>query len=389
MANTLTDLGNDIFIAADRVGRELTGLIPASTMNSGADRAPVDSVVRAAFTRQGEAIDIVPSMSLPDLQDATVDNQTMQLTKSRAYPISWSGEEQQFLDTGAGYETVFGDQLQQAMRRLTNEMEADLAVEALSRASRAHGTPGTTPFATVNDYTDATYTLKIIKDNGGAGLENQLVLDTDAGASFRGHQSAVNLTGTTATLREGVLEKTSGMVIRESAQMLNFIAGTAAGATTDATGYAVGVTSITLASAGTGTIIAGDVISFTGDNELYVVVTGSADVSAGGTVVLQQPGLRTAIPASATAVTVSTAGVGIPYAKNLCFARSALELAVRAPYKPGGSDAATDSIMVTDSVSGISYEVSTYKGYYAETIMVAATWGVKAWKPENIALLLG
>jgi len=78
--------------------------------------------------------------------------------------------------------------------------------------------------------------------------------------------------------------------------------GTNSGATTDATGYAIGVTSITLASAGTGTILEGDVLTFGTDTNEYIVKTGDADVSGGGTIVLATP-LLVAIPASATAIT--------------------------------------------------------------------------------------
>ncbi len=79
--------------------------------------------------------------------------------------------------------------------------------------------------------------------------------------------------------------------------------GTNAGATTNAAGYAVGATVITLASAGTGTILAGDVITFTGDGNKYVVISGDNNVANGGTITLAAPGLRQAIPAAATAIT--------------------------------------------------------------------------------------
>lgn len=85
--------------------------------------------------------------------------------------------------------------------------------------------------------------------------------------------------------------------------------GTASGATTDATGYAIGTTTITLASAGTGTIIAGDRVTFAGDTVKYVVSSGDADVSNGGTITIESPGLLTAIPASATAITVYAGNV--------------------------------------------------------------------------------
>jgi hypothetical protein len=66
--------------------------------------------------------------------------------------------------------------------------------------------------------------------------------------------------------------------------------GTASGATCSAI-EPVGETSIALSSAGTGTILAGDVITFgNGDETEYLVTTGDSDVSNGGTLVIT-PGL--------------------------------------------------------------------------------------------------
>lgn len=81
--------------------------------------------------------------------------------------------------------------------------------------------------------------------------------------------------------------------------------GTASGATTDATGYSVGDKEITLASAGTGTIVIGDTIQFTGDSSRYVVAVGDTDVSNGGTITIKG-GLINTIASSATAITVIT-----------------------------------------------------------------------------------
>ena len=105
--------------------------------------------------------------------------------------------------------------------------------------------------------------------------------------------------------------------------------------------------------------------------------------AAGGDVVLNAPGLISAA-ANNAAMTV-----GDNFAANVMFHQSALELAVRAPAVPGGDDAAIDAMMVQDPHSGLVFEVRVYKGYRKQMIEVAATWGVKAWKSENMAILLG
>jgi hypothetical protein len=223
----------------------------------------------------------------------------------------------------------------------------------------------------------------MLKDRGG-NVDAQLVLDTVAGANFLGKQSAVNSAGTDSMLRQGVLLDLAGMPLRESGQIQQGVtAGTGASATTDNAGYAIGATTITLASAGTGTIIAGDLVSFAGDPDKYMVATGDADVSGGGTIVLAI-GLKQAIPAAATAITVSAAST-----RSMCFARSALVLATRAPSMPEEGDQAEDAMIITDPRSGLSLEFAMYKGYKQVRYEVGVAWGVKNIKPEHSVLLLG
>ena len=85
--------------------------------------------------------------------------------------------------------------------------------------------------------------------------------------------------------------------------------GTASGATTDATGYVTTTTTVALDSAGTGTILAGDIITFIGDTTKYTVTSGDADVSGGGNITFT-PGLAVALEASTHAITVVETGTG-------------------------------------------------------------------------------
>lgn len=79
--------------------------------------------------------------------------------------------------------------------------------------------------------------------------------------------------------------------------------GTASGATTNATGYAIGLRTITLASAGTGSFVVGDIVTFAGQATEYRITAGDTDVSNGGTLTFT-PGLVSAIPAATTAITL-------------------------------------------------------------------------------------
>jgi hypothetical protein len=385
MANTLTNLIPDVYSALDVVSRELVGLIPAVTRDPSTERAAVNQTVRSFVAPAATAGDITPGVTPPDDGDQTIGNVSLTITKARRVPIRWNGEQTLGVNNGGpGVQAIKRNQIAQAIRTLVNEMEADLAALYVN-ASRQYGTGGTVPFGIAGDYTDASFVRKILVDNGAPTSDLQLVVNTGAGANLRGKQGGkANEAGTDIILRQGVLLDVHGFAIRESAQIKTHTKGTGASATTNAAGYAVGATVITLASAGTGTIVAGDTITFAGDTNKYVVASGDTDVSNGGTITLNAPGLMQAIPASATAITVEASGP-----RSLAFARSAIVLATRAPALPEEGDSAIDRTLITDPVSGITFELAMYAQYRQMQYEISAAWGVKTVKGEHLALLAG
>lgn len=383
--NTLTNLIPDLYAALDVVSRELVGMIPAVTVDASVNRAAVNENVRVPIAPANTAgTDITPAMAIPAESDQTIGYSTIAITKARAFPFSWNGEEQRGLNNGPGYLGIRANQIAQAMRAAVNEVETDLcALHAVM--SRAAGTAGTTPFATTT--AGLTSARKILADNGAPLSDAQLVLDTTAGASLR---TLLNINSTRDESRlpitsQGVITRISDMNIRESGQVVTSTAGTGATVKTNTAGYAIGATVITLKSTGgTGTVVAGDVVTFAGDTNQYVVTSGDADISDGGTITLAAPGLRKAIAASETAITIVAAA-----ARSMAFARSAIVLATRLPERPAEGDLALDVMTITDPRSGLSFEVAIYGGYRKIRYEIALAWGVKCIKPEHTALLLG
>ena len=382
MANTITGLVPTLYEALDVVSRELVGFIPSVTLDSGVERAAVGQTVMSHVVPTSVASDLSPGVTAPNDGDQVIGNVTLSITKARGVPVRWNGEEQRGLNSGAGYGSIRVNQFAQAMRTLVNEMETDTAIAAQVAASRAFGTAGTAPFATAGDYTQASNALKILLDNGAPPSEMKMVISTAAGANLRGVQGGrgVNLEGSDSILRQGVLLDIHGFEIRESAQVVNVTKGTGTSYTSNTVGYAIGATSITLIT-GSGTVLAGDVVTFAGDTNKYVVANG---VSAPGVISLAAPGLIKALAASAVAMTI-----GDSYSANVAFNRSAIVLATRAPALPEEGDMADDRLTVTDPRSGISFEVSLYKQYRQIRYEIAAAWGVKAVKSAHIATLMG
>jgi hypothetical protein len=383
MPNTLTNLIPSAYRALNVVSRELVGFIPSVQLDPSAEMLAVGQTIyipQAPVNSAGK--DISPAMAFPTAAYQTIGSKSHSLTKQRAFPFSWQNEERKAMDSGPGYLSINEQQIAQAIRACVNEMEVDIAVAAKNGASRAFGaTAGTAPVLT-----DWAQAKKILDDNGAPSTDRTSVFDTTAGVALRSTSNLykVNEAGDGGSLlRQGLLGNLFGFNLRESAQIQTTTKGTASSATTDNAGYAVGATVLTLASAGTGTILAGDIITFAGDSNKYVVASGDADVSNGGTITLAEPGLRVAMSAATKAITVFGT-----CARNTAFSRNAILLSTRLPASVQG-DLATDRQVITDPVSGISFELSMYPGDRMVHYEVAACWGVTVIKPEHLAIIVG
>lgn len=387
MANTLTNLAADIYKAADQVGRELVGFIPAVTINGDATtQAAKGDTIRAAFTRTPTVSTTYnPSMTIPEGTDQTVDNKTMTLDTFANVQIPWTGEDILHVNNGSGFETIYGDQIKQAMRAITNSIESAIGTAAYVASSRAFGSAGTTPFG--SNFNDIAELRQILVDNGCPVDGNlSLVVNSLAGTNLRqlAQLQKANEAGGSDMLRQGTLLDLQGFMLRESAGVASHTKGAGTGYDFVSAGEAIGQTTLSVEGGtvnSTG-IKAGDVITHAGDTiNKYVVGTGLT--SASGDLVINNPGLRVA------GVDANEITVGDSYTANLAFHRSAIELGIRPIAVPAGGDAAVDMMTVQDPWSGLVYTIALYKGYKKAMFEVSCLYGVKAWKSENIATLLG
>lgn len=389
MANTLTNLIPTLYEALDIVSRKRKGFIPAVFKDSAAERAALDESIRVPIVPATTAeADNTPAVTPPDTGDQTIDNVEIKITKSKHIPIRWNGEETRGLVNAGTYNTINRDRVVQAIERLDNLIETDLA-STYKYASRGFGTAGTTPFGTAAVLTDFAGALKILEDNGAPKDDLHMVLSNAAMYNLRGIHSElfkVNEAGTEEMLRNGTVARLMGFNLHQSGLVASHTAGTAASATLDSTDYAVGTKTVTLASAGTGTIVEGDIVDIAGENDniLYGVRTGDTDVSNGGTVVLNAPGLQIAQTTNTSAIDPVA-----NYSANMVFHKNAIVLVTRAPAKPQMGDAATDIVQVSDPLTGLVYEFAYYPQFLQGSLHVRIAWGWQAIKQEHIGVLLG
>jgi len=387
IANTLTGLVPTMYRAMHTVSRENVGALPGATIDASAAMAAKDQTVRTPVAPAATAESITPAMAVPETGGQTISYIDMTLSKSKAVPIPFSGEEE--LSLGDMYQVVMEQRIAQAIRTLVNEMESDLCTAAYTGASRAYGTPATTPFA--SSLADAAEIKRILDVNGAPGNNDpnyrSLVINSAAGVNLRKltNLMTVNANGSDQTLRNGILLPVVGFGVRESAGVVSHTKGAGTGYdVNNASGEAVGQTTITLdgGTVNSTGIKAGDIVTFATDaNNKYVVNTGLT--SATGDIVIGNPGIQVLV-ADTTEMTI-----GDSYTANFGFSKNALVVATRAPAMPRMGDLSVDVQQVTDPVTGIVFTFAMYRGYHAVRFEVSAVWGVKAVQSEHIAVLIG
>jgi hypothetical protein len=389
MASTLTGLIPTLYEALDVVSREMIGFIPAVAKDSSSERAALGQQILVPVTQPQAAQNVTPGVIPPDTGDQTIGNVPMSIQNSMMVPIRWNGEQQKGMKTNGTYNQVLRDQFAQGFRTLANLVETACFTAAYQGASRAYGTAGTAPFGTAGDLSGAAQLRKILDDNGCPQSDLHMVLGSAAVANLRGVQTILlkaNEEGSNAFRRTGQLTDIplDGFMLHNSNSIKAVTKGTGASYVTSGDSP-LGTSSIVLAT-GTGTVNAGDIVTFAADSTNKYV--NNAAVSAPGTISIGAPGTLMDVP------TGNAMTIGNSYTPNLGFTKSAIQLITRAPAMPEDengkpADLAEDVMMITDPVSGISFEISMYKQYRQLVYYVALAWGVTAIKPNNIAILMG
>jgi len=380
MSNTLTNLQPDLYEDLDTISRELVGFIPAVMLDASAERAALNQTIRSFIAPASTAADITPAQLAPNTGDQSIANTVITISRAKGVPVRWNGEEQKGMDTGPGYRNILNNQFKQAMRTLVNLVEVDMG-SLYAQASRAYGTASTDPFAT--DLSDSAQMRKILEDNGAPMSDLQLVVNTACSAKIRNLPNLykANEGGSDELLRQGVLTDIHGFNIRGSRGVAPAAAvGTGTSyVSNNVAGYVVGATTIAI-DVGSGTVLAGDVVTFAGDANKYVVATG---VSAPGNIVLAAPGLQQTL-ADDVAMTIAATS-----SYNMAFDRNAIVLVTRAPAIPAEGDSAIDSMVIQDPRSGLAFEIRMYKEYRQVHYEVAMAWGYAMIKPAHCGILLG
>ncbi len=384
MPNTLTALAPIAYSAAKEVAAEPVGLLDAINMNFDDKGVAIGDTVYVPVAPTRAASDYTPAMTVTAGTDATATSTAVTISANKNVTWNITGEQERSLQNATADNTWFEQLMKQGMRALRNGMETAAWTAAIAGASRAFGTAGTTPFA--SDLTAMTAARKILQDNGAPLADMSMVVDTNASMNLRNLGVLQNAyqAGSDQERRSGRFLPQMGFDIRESAQISTRTAGAMASATSTSAAFTVGQTVIPLATAGTGVISAGDVVTFANDTNKYVVASVSfagANPASGDSITLVAPGLRVAQGVATRAITVVGTFTG-----NLALERSAIVGIVRPPLIP--ANPTISQIPVSDQF-GLTYLLVDAVGDGMRTLRLHLAYGFKTVNPEFSAIVLG
>jgi len=379
MANVFTALQPVLFSAARVVGRELTGFSAAVDRNFNDKNVAKGGTVKVPVVPALTSSTTTTSNVFPTGNDRTLTSRD--LTLNNAEEVSWhtTAEEERSLGNGGNADDIFVQTVEQGIRTLVNRIEEDLGVTADLACTQGQGTAGTDPFASnLNATADFK---KILDDLGAPQVDRSMVIGTTSGASIRKQITAGMLQGSDAQVggvRSGEILNLNGFSIKESAGVANHVSGTGAGYLVNGT-PALGDTSIPV-DTGSGTILAGDMVSFDSATGLYGVKTDFVATN----MILQDPGLikQLTLPIDDDTITITGNHVA-----NIAMQRSALVSVVRPALQPIGGG--IEQMTITDSQTGWSFLLLRVVQDGQVSYFMRVVYDAFAPNPEFLAKIIG
>ncbi len=267
MANVLTPVIPKVIQAFQRIASERASLARICQADASSAQLALNESVTIPIAPTVAGADRTPAMTTTASADRTVTNTTLAITKDRKFGFNLTGDDFARIRVSPDYVPA---SIMQALRTFRNEVHSDLAdlhqyaagwySAGKGASGAATGTAGTTPFASAIDA--APLLQKFMEDSLAPLDDRYLMLDTAAAYNVGklGQLVKVNEAGDANLLRNGIIGRLSGFnVIVDQDVKLWSPVGT--GASYVANGVnAAGSTSLVVKT-GTGTVLAGDVIS--------------------------------------------------------------------------------------------------------------------------------
>jgi len=278
-------------------------------------------------------------------------------------------------------------QASEAIKSLANQVNSDIL--ALYNSVYGYwGTAGTTPLA--SNANDIAGTRKVLDNQLAPVDDRRFLLNPDANANAMSLTAFqyVNQSGTDLTMRKGQIGERLGFDFYMSQLIPTHTSGTITTGLVAkaATPQAVGTTAIvctTAASTGACALLAGDIITFAGDSQTYVVTANATQAAAATDVTVNiQPGKQVALTGG-EAVSVKASHV-----VNLAFHRDAFAFATR-PLEAAVEGLGHIITSAADPLSGLTLRLEISREFKRTRYSYDILYGCQCIRPQLAARLAG
>ena len=342
---------------------------------TGAKRyATVSITVPAPVAVRVVAPDVVPPAV------SAVTPTSVPVTLSQWYEAPFAMDDKGLIQVDNG---IIPMQAKEAVKAIANNIEDYLWSLLAVKVGNFVGVPGTTPFGTgLDEFLAAD---KLLNDNLADPEDRFMVINTAAKAQALGLRAIQDASFRAGKGPNSLISGEIGDVLGArwimSQRVPNHTAGTwtNAGTTTGTNAAAQSTVNLT---GGTGSILAGDVITFSGaDTQTYVVI--SATGTAPTTQVLVSPNLVTAKSSTETVMVKPTFAGNILIQKNsLAFAMAPLIDTIEVP-------GATMQSVAIDEISGLSLRLEVSRQHRQVQWAFDALYGGTVVRPQLSSWVAG
>ena len=372
MANSFDDLIPKLIAGAMPIIRTHAVLPRLVTRDYQGMAAQKGSTIDVPITPTMTSRDVTPGPTPPANQDTTEGVVSITLDKWRECTFHMTDKELAELADGQ-----YPKKAAAAAATLADYVDTQLFTCISEGAGIALGTAGTDPFASlalaqeVNTELNQRSALKTGRHCVFNALAeaNLIALDTFANSDFVGDVTAM----TEGAFNENGRRLGANWWQDENAP--THTKGTGASFLVNGA-LAEGATTIT-ADGGSGTILAGDVVTFAADTDNKYVVT---EALSGGSFKIGGVGLRVAIPDN-NAITVNN-----NHTVNVAFHTDAVALVTRELQTDGGNP---DVMSMTDPMTGLTIRLERLRGWRQTTYAFDVLFGCKVVESKHAIKVMG
>lgn len=392
MANVLTSLIRNLNLSFMEILQEQAAILPLVDADTGTAPAAVGQTVRTPITPVLTSSAYTPAMIPTLAAGETVGYADVLITNQDKVAFQISGDDMIALEEPTTTVGFIPNSVIEAVRALRVVLANRAMTAMVLGATAAVGASGSDPFTPPTAIAALLPNMALLgqymNDSLCPAADRNMIATTSAYAQLQTNPLLikVNESGDNEVLRNGIVGRLQGFGIGYDQLSVYPAIGTG-------TGYllsvatAVGDTQITVGT-GTGTIIAGDLISIAGDPSIYIAKTalaaGVVTLVVGTRAGYKNSGYINKVNAIGQAVTVMGVGSRMPI-----FHKTAMKRIVRPTAMPPDGDLAVMSNTFIDQASGCAMRLAYYKGYGVNQWEVQAASGFAVLRPELIKLAVG